>query len=215
MLPPATRKIPGTSFAMGSEDGADDERPVHRAWVDAFEIGATQITNREWAMFSPRRRSEFDHPEQPVVGVSWFDAVSYCQWLSDITGKKIRLPTEAEWECAARGGIEGQRYPWGDEPLSNYEALTAPRRVAQRPPNAFGLFDMCENVHEWCSDWYGADYYRVSPDRNPCGPATGTRRVSRGGSWRHQIKFTRCAARSSIPPEFRYADYGFRIAATV
>ncbi|HYS54410.1 MAG TPA: SUMF1/EgtB/PvdO family nonheme iron enzyme [Thermoanaerobaculia bacterium] len=209
MLPPATRKIPGTSFAMGSEEGADDERPVHRVWVDAFRIGATQVTNREWKLF---RKSESNNdPDQPVVGVSWFDAVEYCRWL----GKEFRLPTEAEWECAARGGIEGQRYPWGDSPLSNYEELTAPRRAGQRPPNAFGLFDMCENVHEWCSDWYGADYYPVSPERNPCGPATGTRRASRGGSWRHQVKFARCAARSSIAPEFQYADYGFRIARSV
>src|SRR6266852_4664416 len=146
MLPPATRKIPGTSFAMGSEEGADDERPVHRVWVDAFRIGATQVTNREWKLF---RKSESNNdPDQPVVGVSWFDAVEYCRWL----GKEFRLPTEAEWECAARGGIEGQRYPWGDSPLSNYEELTAPRRAGQRPPNAFGLFDMCENVHEWRSD---------------------------------------------------------------
>ena len=196
--------IPGTSFLMGSNDGADDERPIHRVWLDAFEISATQVTNREYSAF---RKIQFDDPEQPVVGVSWFDAVDYCRWL----GKRFRLPTEAEWECAARGGLENMRYPWGDAPQSRPDC-DGPVKVARGVPNAFGLYDMCENVHEWCSDWYDASYYAHSPDRNPRGPDSGTRRASRGGSWRHQIKISRCAARSSIPPEFRYADYGFRVA---
>ena len=85
-----------------------------------------------------------------------------------------------------------------------------PEPVGQGEPNGYGLFDMCENVHEWCSDWYDPAYYAVSPAENPQGPAHGTRRASKGGAWRHHIKFSRCAARSSIPPEFRYADYGFR-----
>jgi formylglycine-generating enzyme required for sulfatase activity len=198
---------------MGSEDGADDERPVHRVWLDAFEIATTQVTNREYAAF--RDVTQVDHPDQPVVGVSWFDAVSYCEWLSHHNGRRMRLPTEAEWECAARGGAEGLRYPWGDAVPPGYDNrwLSGPEPVASAEPNNFGLYDMCTNVHEWCSDWYGADYYRSSPDRNPGGPDSGLRRASRGGSWRHQIKISRCAARSSIPPEFRYADYGFRVAA--
>jgi formylglycine-generating enzyme required for sulfatase activity len=198
---------------MGSDDGADDERPVHRVWVNAFEIAATQVTNREYAAF--RDVTQVDQPERPVVGVSWFDAVQYCEWLSNVAGRRIRLPTEAEWECAARGGVEGLRYPWGEEPPPDYGLrwLNGPEPVASAAPNNFGVYDMCTNVHEWCSDWYGADYYRVSPDRNPRGPDSGSRRASRGGSWRHQLKISRCAARSSIPPEFRYADYGFRVAA--
>ena len=198
---------------MGSEDGADDERPVHRVWVDPFEIAATQVTNREYAEF--RDETQLDYPDQPVVGVSWFDAVRYCEWLSNVTGRRIRLPTEAEWECAARGGVDGQRYPWGDALPPDYDGrwLNGPEPVAHAAPNNFGIYDMCTNVHEWCSDWYAADYYRVSPDRNPRGPDNGSRRASRGGSWRHQMKISRCAARSSIPPDFRYADYGFRVAA--
>jgi formylglycine-generating enzyme required for sulfatase activity len=192
---------------MGSADGADDERPPHRVWVDPFEIGLTQVTNREWALFRP---GDYGDPDQPAVNISWFDAVAYCKWL----GERFRLPTEAEWERAARGGVEAKRYPWGDDPPRDYQELTAPRPVARRPPNGFGLYDMCENVHEWCSDWYDASYYASSPDRNPMGPETGTRRASRGGSWRHQVKFTRCAARSSIRPDFRYSDYGFRVAAS-
>jgi sulfatase modifying factor 1 len=211
---------------MGSEDGEDNERPIHRVWVDAFALGAWQVTNAEYARFLESagqppppfwNEPEFEDPEQPVVGVSWLDAVSYCEWLSGTTGLRSRLPTEAEWECAARGGAEGKRYPWGDEPPESrpeYHSLwlRGPEPVARRAPNAFGLYDLCENVHEWCSDWYGADYYRDSPERNPRGPEAGTRRVSRGGSWRHRIKISRCAARSSIPPELRYADYGFRVA---
>ena len=107
--------------------------------------------------------------------------------------------------------------PGGDDapqlqPVYNTRWLSGPEPVGGHRPNQYGLYDICENVHEWCSDWYGVDYYSVSPSRNPRGPAAGSRRVSRGGSWRHQIKISRCAARSSIPPAFRYADYGFRIA---
>jgi len=160
------------------------------------------------------------HPEQPVVAVSWFEAVAYCEWLSHVTGRDYRLPTEAEWERAARGGVDGKQFPWGDDSpqsLPDYSTrwLTGPEPVGKYAPNAFGLHDIGDNVHEWCSDWYDANYYAVSPQHNPCGPAEGTRRASRGGSWRHHIKAARCAARSSIPPQFRYADYGFRIACDV
>lgn len=200
---------------MGSEDGQDHERPIHRVWVDPFEIGAHQVTNAEYSLFAPPRCRDdprFNDPDQPVVAVSWNDAVSYCEWLSRMGEGRFRLPTETEWEFAARGGVEGRRYPWGDEaPDDSRRPLTGPHRVGQRPPNGYCLFDMCENVHEWCGDWYGKDYYAVSPDRNPHGPETGSRRVSRGGSWRHQVTVSRCAARSSIPPEFHYTDYGFRI----
>jgi formylglycine-generating enzyme required for sulfatase activity len=160
---------------------------------------------------------DFNRPEQPVVAVSWFDAVRYCEWLTLNTGQRYRLPTEAEWERAARGLVENQLYPWGDNPpqsLPDYEKRwkKGPEPVAQYAPSAFGLYDICENVHEWCGDWYQASYYAESRERNPRGPDRGERRASRGGSWRHHIKVSRCAARSSIPPEFHYADYGFRVA---
>jgi formylglycine-generating enzyme len=213
---------------MGSEIGQENERPVHRVWVDEFMLAACQVTNTEYARFLDATGTEarpfwhdpnFNHPQQPVVAVSWFEAVKYCEWLSRITGRQYRLPTEAKWERAARGGIENKLFPWGDAPpesLPDYERRwkNGPEPVARYAPNAFGLYDICENVHEWCSDWYQADYYSNSPERNPPGPETGQRRASRGGSWRHRIKVTRCAARSSIPPEFQYADYGFRVACT-
>jgi formylglycine-generating enzyme len=218
--------IKGSSFLMGSADGGDDERPVHRVWVDAFRIGAFQVTNAEYGRFleSAGRNPPpfwndplFDDPEQPVVAVSWLDAVAYCEWLSGVAGGRFRLPSEAEWECAARGGAEERLYPWGDEPPQSrpdYSARwsTGPEPPGGGVPNGYGLYDMCENVHEWCGDWYQPDYYSLSPERNPRGPESGSRRVSRGGSWRHHVKMSRCAARSSIPPGYQYADYGFRIA---
>jgi formylglycine-generating enzyme required for sulfatase activity len=219
-------RIPCGFFLMGSERGQDNERPVHRVWLDAFALAERQVTHAEYERFlgatghhQPPHWQDpnFAGPEQPVVAVSWFDAVAYCEWLSGQMGRKFRLPTEAEWERAARGGAEQSEYPWGNSPpesLPNYSMRwkTGPEPVGTAERNAYGLCDIGANVHEWCADWFGADYYGASPDRNPQGPATGTRRASRGGSWRHYTKVSRCAARSSIPPEFQYADYGFRIA---
>jgi iron(II)-dependent oxidoreductase len=223
---PVLVEIPEGWFSMGSEQGQDNERPIHRVWVDAFRLAACQVTNSDYGYFlqvtgTPPSRfwndANFSHPNQPVVGVSWFEAMKYCEWLSASAGKHYRLPTEAEWERAARGGVEGKLFPWGDAPpqsLPDYEKRwqTGPEQVASYVPNAFGLYDICENVHEWCSDWFAADYYAIWPERNPSGPESGQRRASRGGSWRHHIKVSRCSARSSIPPEFQYADYGFRVA---
>ena len=214
---------------MGSETGQENERPVHRVWVDHFLLAVCQVTNADYAAFlratgnpPPPFWSDpnFNHPQQPVVAISWFEAAKYCEWLSSTMGQYYRLPTEAEWERAARGGVEGRLYPWGDTPpqsLPNYETRwkTGPEPVAQNTPNGFELYDICENVHEWCSDWYQADYYAISPECNPRGAESGARRASRGGSWRHHIKVSRCAARSSIPPQFQYADYGFRVACDV
>lgn len=218
--------IPEGWFGMGDDSGRDDERPTHRVWVDAFELCAFQVKNAEYARFLEATRhpkpylwddANFSHPQQPVVAVSWFDAAAYCEWLSRMTGRRYRLPTEAEWERAARGGAEGKPYPWGDTPpesLPDYASRwkTGPEPVGRYAANAYGLYNMGDNVHEWCADWYDAGYYGRSPERNPAGPEDGTRRASRGGAWRHHIKVSRSAARSSIPPEFKYADYGFRIA---
>ena len=211
---------------MGSEAGQDNERPVHRVWIDSFQLASCQVTNAEYGRFLTATgglpppfwgQANFDGPGLPVVAVSWFEAVNYCEWLSAETGRKYRLPTEAEWERAARGGVEGKLFPWGDEPPNSRPDYAerwklGPEPVGRYAPNGFGVYDISENVHEWCSDWFQADYYASSPERNPRGPESGQRRASRGGSWRHHIKISRCAARSSIPPEFQYADYGFRVA---
>ncbi len=195
---------------MGQEDGRDEERPAHRVIVSPFRMARCQVTEAAYAAF---RKLEVTDPALPVTSVSWFDAVAYCEWLAGEWNLPVRLPTEAEWEFAARGGVEQRRYPWGDSLPDPQPGRwrEGPEPVGQGEPNGYGLFDMCQNVHEWCSDWYDAAYYAASPIENPQGPAHGVRRSSKGGAWRHQIKFSRCAARSSIPPEFRYADYGFRI----
>jgi sulfatase modifying factor 1 len=223
---PSMVRVPEGWFWMGTDAGLDCERPQHRVWVDGFELAACQVTNREYAHFASATGQrpvpsmfedpDFNHPEQPVVAVSWFEAVSYCEWLSDVMGRQYRIPTEAEWERAARGGMDNKLYPWGDEPPQSRAGYatrwkTGPEPVGRSQPNAYGLFEMCENVHEWCSDWFDASYYLNSPERNPRGPETGTRKASRGGSWRHHVKNSRCYTRSSIPPQFQYADYGFRV----
>ncbi len=208
---------------MGSNAGQDDERPVHEVSVDAFECAVYPVTQTEYAEFlhatdheAPREwPGEIAVADLPVTGVSWLDAEAYCRWRSD-AGDPVRLPTESQWEWAARGGLVGARYPWGDEipawvPNGGRGALTGPWPVTLGQPNGFGLFGMGGNVHEWCADWYAADYYVMSPTHNPCGPETGQRRVSRGGAWRHAITVSRCAQRSRIDPSLRYTDFGFRV----
>jgi formylglycine-generating enzyme len=223
---PEVVHIPEGWFLMGSETGQDNERPVHRVWIDAFELAVCQVTNADYGRFmaaTSHRKPlhwddpDFSHPQQPVVASSWFEAAAYCAWISRVTGRRYRLPTEAEWERAARGGLEQKLYPWGDEPpesLTDYASRwkTGPEPVGHAERNAYGLCDIGANVHEWCLDFFSAEYYAVSPERNPQGPPQGKRRASRGGSWRHYTKVSRCAGRSSIPPEFQYADYGFRVA---
>jgi formylglycine-generating enzyme len=225
-IDPLLVSIPAAWFLMGSTSGQDCERPVHRVWIDALLLAATQVTNAEYERFVNAtgcepppfwRDSSLNHPQQPVTGVSWFDADRYCQWLASETSRHYRVPTEAEWERAARGDLEQKDFPWGDAPpqsLPDYATRwqTGPEPVARYAPNTFGLYNICDNVHEWCGDWYHPNYYETSPGRNPRGPQQGDRKASRGGSWRHHVKVSRCSARSSIPPDFHYADYGFRVA---
>lgn len=217
--------IPAGWFWMGSENGYPWERPRHRVWLDAFQLARKAVSRLEYALFladtgfnepAGWQAPEFQADGQPVVGVSWFAATAYCEWLSRSTNETYRLPTEAEWEKACRGGLDGAEYAWGDEPPSSLEYFAgewkAPRTMGAWRPNGYGLLNIGDNVHEWCVDWYSESYYAESPEKNPTGPENGTRRVSRGGSWRHQIKASRAAHRSSLPPGYAYTDYGFRIA---
>jgi formylglycine-generating enzyme required for sulfatase activity len=186
--------------------------------VSAFRMALTPVTNAQYRVFleasgheEPRFWSDpmFNADDQPVAGVNWFDAVAYSAWLSRETGATWRLPTEAERERAARGnGDADEPDAWPD--LGRFPQ-DAPRPVALSRANGFGLYDLTYNVHEWCSDWYDARYYAESPAEDPKGPPSGTRRASRGGAWRHQIKVSRCSARSGLDPTFRYNDYGFRV----
>jgi len=227
---PELKTISAGSFVMGSKAGGKNEHPTHRVDLDTFAIAVSPVSRAEYDLFlrqtgrtpppywdDPR----FEHPQQPLVAPSWIDADDYCRWLSQLTGRPYRLPTEAEREKAARGGVEGQSYPWGEgfpewlDPHYRGDDVEKPDLVGNGSPNGYGLYNMGDLVHEWCSDWYDAEYYAVSPAENPPGPATGRRRASRGGSWRHHVKVTRCAARSSIPPDRHFADYGFRVAVSV
>jgi iron(II)-dependent oxidoreductase len=198
---------------MGWEAGVPAERPAHVVWLDAFAIARTPVTNADYARYRASTgapaapftdRSGFDDPAQPVVGLAWDDAVALAAWIG------ARLPTEAEWERAARGGVEGARYPWGDARPD--AVVTTLPRVGTTPANAFGLTDLSGVCHEWCADWFADDYYAVSPAERPRGPASGTRRVSRGGAWRHADPWSAVAHRSSLPPHLRYSDYGVRLA---
>jgi formylglycine-generating enzyme required for sulfatase activity len=200
-------------FLMGDADGAAVARPVHEVWLDAFRIATTPVTNAAYARFLAAtgapppafwERPGFDDPDQPVVGVDWHAATAYAAWAG------ARLPTEAEWEKAARGGVAGTRLPWNGAPPAT--RFVRPPRVRATPPNPLGVYDLSGVCHEWCLDWYADDYYARCPRTNPTGPSDGTRRVSRGGAWRHADPWSAVGHRSSLPPALRYADYGFRLA---
>ncbi|MEO8458157.1 MAG: formylglycine-generating enzyme family protein [Chloroflexota bacterium] len=223
MPAPETVLIPAGPFTMGDNNARPDEAPAHTVILHAFRIAILPVTNAGYAPFLAATDHEpprfwddpaFSAPNQPVVGVSWPDAVAYCEWLSETTCRPFRLPTEAEWEKAARGG-RASKYPWGDEPFDGNGGRfeqKASWEVGKAPPNPYGIIDIGYNIHEWCGDWYDPNYYATSPASDPQGPPTGERRSSRGGAWRHAIKVSRCSARSSIPPDYRYNDYGFRLA---
>ena len=219
-------ELPGGEFIMGADDRRSDERPAHQVRLAPFRAAERPVSNAEYAAFIRQTsapepsfwsQENFRIPDAPVVGISWHDALAYCDWLRESTEIPFRLPTEAEREYAARGGLDGADWP---EPCAAWpdDTRRASVAVAQHPHvptdacrNGFGLYCMADNVHEWCSDWYDRRWYAESPVIAPTGPPTGVRRASRGGSWRHKIKFTRVSARSSLNPNFRYNDYGFRI----
>ncbi len=200
-------------FDMGRDDGHPGERPVHRVWLEAFLIARTPATNADFAAYLATTGSPapafwdtpgFSDPRQPVVGLAWAEAVAFAAWMG------ARLPTEAEWEKAARGGLIGARYPWGDgKPDGRFER---PPPVGATPANGFGLHDLSGVCHEWCADWFDESYYARSPRLNPRGAQAGARRVSRGGAWRHADPWSPVAHRSSLPPHLRYSDYGVRLA---
>jgi len=221
--PPRFVPIPAGRFLMGSEAGQDDERPVHEVDVDAFECAVYPVTQEQYSQFlaatghtTPREWPDaITAADLPVTGVSWLDAQAYCRWRA-AGGDQVRLPTEAEWERAARGGLPGATYPWGETipewvPEAGRGPRPGPWPVTIGEPNGFGVFGIGANIHEWCADWHAGDYYAHSPARNPQGPPSGVRRASRGGAWRHAITVSRCAQRSKIDPAFRYTDYGFRL----
>jgi len=226
--------VPAGEFVMGSEHGDPDERPVRRVYVDAFYIGRYEVTNAQFEKFDPtHRRTEFSPgDDMPVVAVSWDDASAFCRWLSQKEGVEYRLPTEAEWEKAARGPAQvgPRKYPWGDgdpPPSGSVLANLGPGRnqdawaadghrfaapVGSFPSGAsvFGVHDMAGNVWEWCLDWYSADYYSKGAVRNPRGPTEGKWRVYRGGSFANDASAARCSNRAAQKADFTEASLGFR-----
>ena len=215
--------IPAGSFEMGDHlDNMSSALPVHTVTLDGFYMDKAEVTVGQFKAFladssyswgggninwdSVNAKSPTD--DHPMVYVNWDDAVAYAEWA----GK--RLPTEAEWERATRGGLAGKRYPWGDEidnTKANYASNVGTTTVAgSYPANGYGLYDVAGNVWEWCQDWYASDYYTSSPATNPPGPDTGSYRGLRGGGWRHATITLRVAYRSFSTPNNRDYFLGFR-----
>ncbi len=219
-IEPEMVDLPGGTFMMGNPFGTPQELPVHEVEVSPFAIGKYEVTNREWKRFAEATGRYhppnplfaqginyfLDRPDSPAVEMSWNDAAAYCAWLSKRTGKDYHLPTEAQWEFAARGGLDGKIYQWGDdrrEGMANmnkdWNGGTMP--VGSFPPNGYGIYDMMGNVNEMTNDWYSETYYAKSPRKDPLGPGglenylslinpvgrsrlKGRNKVLRGGSYR-------------------------------
>jgi len=207
-------RIPGGTFMMGSDssEAQSGERPVHQVTVDSFYMGKHEVTQGQWkAVTGGANPSLFKGDDLPVEMVSWDDVQGFIQKLNQLTGRRYRLPTEAEWEYACRAGTTGDRYgelnsiAWSDIPLGQ-----GTHPVGGKKPNAFGLYDMLGNVWEWCQDLYGS--YPAGAQNNPTGAASGSRRVNRGGSWLGDAGDARASFRSGGGPSDRYNELGFRLA---
>ncbi len=217
------RLIPAGSFMMGAVpgdmDAADDEKPQHRVEITRqFYMGAHEVTQEQYEAVMGENPSEFMGFDRPVERVTWHEAVEFCRRLSTTEGVIYRLPTEAEWEYAARAGSTTAFF-WGDDvdeavvyAWHKYNSFGRSHPVGQMMPNAWDLYDMAGNVSEWCADWFGEDYYRDSPQSDPAGPSSGEARVLRGGSWGYFARNLRSAYRLGSAPDFRsYFNLGFRI----
>lgn len=213
--------IPGGEYLMGSDDGAANIKPAHLVRIRSFYIDRHEVTNAQYLRFCTETERALpifwgmdrfhcgpDYPDFPVVGVSWADANAYAEW----TGK--RLPTEAEWEYAARGGLSGKKYPYGDDmdkTAANYKS-DGTVAVASYPPNGYGLYDMSGNVREWVADYYEDLYYSGSPEDNPTGPESGSFRVVRDGGWHSGKACCSVDARICLPTYWVDFAVGFRCA---
>jgi formylglycine-generating enzyme required for sulfatase activity len=213
--------VQGGSFMMGSNDGRDWEKPVHQVTLSDFYIGKFQVTQAQWEATMGNNPSYFKGDDLPVEKVSCNNVQEFIIKLNEKTGRKYRLPTEAEWEYAARGGqkSKGYKYSGSDNFIEvawcydNSYSKTHP--VGQKKPNELGLYDMSGNVREWCADWYDSDYYKNSPKNNPTGPVRGIRsRVDRGGSWDSHAVYCRVSFRDYSTPDLRNNLIGFRLLRT-
>jgi len=232
-------EIPSGSFQMGDNfnEGNSDERPVHSVYLDAYYISKYEVTFDQYDTFceeTGRNKPDdrgWGRGDRPVIYVDWNDAKDFCDWLSQKTGEDIHLPTEAQWEKAARG-TDQRRYPWGngepngnrvnfadintdfkwkDKSVNDGYKYTAPVGSYPAGKSPYGVHDMAGNVWEWCQDWYDSDYYDYSPSHNPQGPSSGSPRVTRGGSWYNNASPLRSAYRYSFTPSLSNSSVGFRL----
>ena len=213
--------VEGGTFTMGAtkeqkRKARDDEKPAHQVTLSSFYIGKYEVTQAEWEAVMGSNPSCLKGANLPVESVSWYDCQEFIRKLNELTGKQFRLPTEAEWEYAARGGNKsgGYKYAGGNDVdnvawyLDNSDFETHP--VGTKRGNELGLYDMSGNVKEWCQEWYGS--YSSDSQTNPTGPATGSLRVLRGGSWLDDARYCRLSYRSDFGPDLRYVCNGLRLA---
>ena len=212
--------VEGGTFTMGAteEQGSDvdrDESPTHQVTLSSYMIGKTEVTQELWEAVMGSNPSSSKGSNLPVEQVSWEDCQTFIRKLNALTGKTFRLPTEAEWEFAARGGINSQGYKYSgsntiyDVAWFFYNTGTT-RTVATKTPNELGIYDMSGNVFEWCNDWYGS--YTSASQTNPIGPDSGSDRVYRGGSWCNGAGYCHVSIRNRNYPTHSNIDLGLRLA---
>ena len=219
-------QIPAGEFKMGDNfnEGYSSELPVHTVYLDTYYISKNEVTFYQYDSFCEATGRSKPNDEgwgrgtRPVINVSWDDAKAFCNWLAEKTGKNIHLPTEAQWEKAARG-TDQRRYPWGNGNPScnrvNYNycnGKTMPVGSSPSGVSPYGIHDMAGNVWECCSDWYSSSYYSSSPYKNPTGPSHGSIRVLRGGGWYNPTWYCRASFRNDYRPSYRANNVGFRLA---
>ena len=211
--------VEGGTFKMGSREGNGDEQPIHTVTVNSFYIAKFEITQSHWFTLMNIRHKSFNGCDDcPVEGVSWQDIQKFIKRINEATDRNYRLPTEAEWEYAAKGGKYSKHYLYaGSDTIENVgwfnensEGKLQP--VGKKKPNELGLYDMTGNVWEWCSDWYGENFYARSPKVNPVGPSFGTDKILRGGGFRDYIRRCRSTYRGYHLPNNRSSGDGFRLA---
>jgi formylglycine-generating enzyme required for sulfatase activity len=213
--------VKGGCFDMGDifDTGHSDEKPVHTVCVKDFYLGKTEVTQKQWVDITGHNPSKFKCEDCPVERVSWYDVQDFIKKLNEKTGLTYRLPTEAEWEYAARSG--GEKMQWAGTNNKNkirdfawygHNAEGGTHTVAGKLPNGIGIYDMMGNVWEWCSDWYDKHYYETHPSRDPQGHTEGTNRVIRGGGWRSKDMGLRTTDRNNFDPASKkFSDIGFRL----
>ena len=209
--------VKGGTFQMGIDDGYEWEKPVHQVTLSDYYIGETEVTQELWSAVMGSNPSHFTGDMQrPVEKVSWNDCQTFVSRLNELTGATFRLPTEAQWEYAARGGNKSKGYTYSgsneidDVAWHYFNSSSTTHPVKTKASNELGIYDMTGNVGEWCSDWY--DFYSSAAQTDPTGPAKGSGRVSRGGSWNNDPTGCRVASRSYVTPTFSGANLGLRLA---